>query len=76
MRHTLYQRRERLGEDHLAAAESEWPSLIAAVPAEKDAGTDPAEASPALEQGQLRQRFRADAAFETLRRRTRGGTRT
>ena len=40
---TLYQRRERLGEDHIAAAESEWPSLIAAVQAEKDAGTDPGE---------------------------------
>lgn len=40
---TLYQRREQLGDDHIAAVESEWPSLIAKVQAEKDAGTDPGE---------------------------------
>lgn len=40
---TLYQRREQLGEEHIAAVEGEWPSLIAKVQAEKDAGTDPGE---------------------------------
>ncbi|GEL22327.1 MerR family transcriptional regulator [Pseudonocardia sulfidoxydans NBRC 16205] len=40
---TLSRRREQLGEDRIAEAESEWPILIAKVQAEKDAGTDPGE---------------------------------
>jgi DNA-binding transcriptional MerR regulator len=38
---TLSRRREQLGENHIAEVESEWPTLIAKVQAEKDAGTDP-----------------------------------
>lgn len=39
----LEARRQELGEDTIRAAEREWPELIAAVQAEMDAGTDPAE---------------------------------
>lgn len=40
---TLRARRERLGEDTIAAVEAEWPELIAKVQAEMNAGTDPAD---------------------------------
>lgn len=40
---TLSRRREQLGENHIAEVESEWPTLIAKVQAENDAGTDPSE---------------------------------
>ncbi|WP_370591337.1 MerR family transcriptional regulator [Saccharopolyspora montiporae] len=40
---TLQTRRERLGEEAIAAVEAEWPQLIAQVQAEMDAGTDPTE---------------------------------
>lgn len=39
----LEARRQELGEDTIRATEREWPELIAAVQAEMDAGTDPAE---------------------------------
>ncbi|RCV50296.1 MerR family transcriptional regulator [Marinitenerispora sediminis] len=39
----LEERRRALGEDAIAAAEAEWPELIAKVQAEMDAGTDPAD---------------------------------
>ncbi|SBT51064.1 MerR family transcriptional regulator [Micromonospora auratinigra] len=39
----LAQRRERLGEDAVRGVQEEWPTLIASVQAELDAGTDPAE---------------------------------
>jgi Predicted transcriptional regulators len=40
---TLAQRRERIGDEAVEAAQREWPELIARVQAELDAGTDPAE---------------------------------
>jgi hypothetical protein len=36
-------RRRELGENAIAAAEREWPELIAAVEAQRAQGTDPAE---------------------------------
>jgi MerR family transcriptional regulator, thiopeptide resistance regulator len=39
----LEQRRRGLGEDAIAAAEREWPELIAAVEAERAQGTDPGD---------------------------------
>ena len=40
-RAALQTRRDELGEDHIRAAEQEWPGLIAAVQGEIDAGADP-----------------------------------
>lgn len=39
----LSERREHLGEQAIADAQTEWPQLIARVGAEMDAGTDPAD---------------------------------
>jgi len=39
----LEQRRRELGEDAIAAAEREWPELIAAVEAQRAQGTDPGD---------------------------------
>jgi hypothetical protein len=44
----LRRRREELGEAGIASAERDWADLIAAVAAERDAGTDPT-AAPMLE---------------------------
>jgi len=44
----MQQRREQIGEDHIREVEAEWPRLIAAVRAEMEKGTDPAD--PAVQQ--------------------------
>lgn len=42
-RETLAERREALGEPGMRAVQEEWPKVIAAAQAEKEAGTDPAD---------------------------------
>lgn len=39
----LQERRERLGDEHIAAVENEWATVISALQAEMDAGTAPTE---------------------------------
>lgn len=51
---TLAQRKERIGEEQIAAVEAEWPRLIAAVRAASERGVDPAdpELRPLIERWQ------------------------